>query len=558
MAVCRHCGAIFEDELKVCPDCGQENTDRADESYLDDLLNSLVSSEPVRPAKKDSVHKTEVQEPVVKIKNEVVPETLDADFFNPDEDLELEEYNIFDELEDVDVEALIAQELQQGEEASVVMPENTEEDFDLLPEDDIFALPEEVADDSDLFAMPEEDMFIMPEVEEPDIFALTEDTAEEPDVFSMLNDMEVEQTVSDEYGEAEPEENQEEGLQDLFSISEDGLDELAYAGLDDLLAGFDESELEEFSADTSTDQGLEELLAAEIEEADETDDKKTKSKKKDDRSIWQRLFGNVPIDPSKKKPEPTPEEIEAKKQAKEEQKKKTAEEKKIASEEKKAAAKAAKEEKAKQAQIKKEEKKQKKLEEAKQLLEEMEETRINRLGASIIFILFAIFAIFIIVGSNLFTYSINIANAEKNFNQALNHDVKYYTEAYNHIYGLEMRNLEDQELEDKIMTVMFVNKELNSYNSHMAIGDYETALHSLVKGIYRYGKYFDTAKELSIDEDMDFVRTQILKELEATFDVSEDEAERLCSLLTESLENDEKALEYSIELYKIVDETLEN
>ena len=137
---------------------------------------------------------------------------------------------------------------------------------------------------------------------------------------------------------------------------------------------------------------------------------------------------------------------------------------------------------------------------------------------------------------------------------ALNNDVKYYTEAYNHIYGLEMRNIEDAELEDKILTVMFVNKELNSYNSYMGMKDYESALHSLIKGLYRYGVYMDHALEISIEEDMDFVRTQILRELEATFEVSEDESEILRNMLYESLHDDEKAIEYSREIYKIVKE----
>ena len=117
-------------------------------------------------------------------------------------------------------------------------------------------------------------------------------------------------------------------------------------------------------------------------------------------------------------------------------------------------------------------------------------------------------------------------------------------------------------LSDKIMTVMFVNKELNSYNSYMRMNDYQAALHSLLLGLYRYGKYYEQAIPLGIDRDMDYVRTQILKELETTFHVSEDEAELLRSMLeaagtggmNTSIHAD-AAREYNLALYEIVTES---
>jgi len=266
------------------------------------------------------------------------------------------------------------------------------------------------------------------------------------------------------------------------------------------------------------------------------------------------LFGNVPVDPSKKKPEPTPEEIAAAKQKKEEKKKQTAEERKVAAAEKKAVTKQKKEEKARQAQLRKEEKEKKKMEAAKQVLEELEETRINRVGASIVFLFFGIVALILIGGSNVFTYNVSVKNAEKNFNQALNNDVKYYTKAYERIYGLEMKDPEDKELEDKILTVMFVNKELSSYQNNMGMKDYEAALHSLMKGLYRYEVYIGHALELSIDEDLDFVRNRILEELEKTFGISEDESVILCHLLYESTVKEDKVMEYNTEIYRIVKE----
>ena len=119
-------------------------------------------------------------------------------------------------------------------------------------------------------------------------------------------------------------------------------------------------------------------------------------------------------------------------------------------------------------------------------------------------------------------------------------------------------------LNEKIMTVMFVNKELNSYNSQMILEDYQAALHSLLLGLYRYGKYYEKAIPLGIDRDMDYVRTQILKELESTFKVSEDKAEVLRAMLANagaggigenSVINADAAREYNLALYEIVEES---
>ena len=163
----------------------------------------------------------------------------------------------------------------------------------------------------------------------------------------------------------------------------------------------------------------------------------------------------------------------------------------------------------------------------------------------------------------MFGYAINVHSAEKSFNKACDRDVKYYTDAYNDIYGLEIKE-EDQQLRDKIMTVMFVNKELNSYNSQMILKDYEAALHSLVLGLYRYGVYYGASEliPLDIDSDLDFVKDQILKALEEEFKVSEDEAELLRDMLRKTgvggmsvSIDDEAAREYNQKLYEIVKES---
>jgi len=611
MAVCRHCGAIIDDGLEICPDCGQQNTEGVDESYLDSLLSSLVESTPVRPGKKKTTEKKVAEEeisadaleeelpnigfmeefedifeespeespevpylgteglpdemePVSDVRDlfsfeealdfEDTPEpvltrvvepeeTVDGDgllegydLFEEDEALETEAYSIFDELEENDVDAMIAEELDASPEEPM---EEFTEDFGEEPAEMPYEETSSVDD------------FFMGLTEEEDPGAETADTTDEfadlftdEDPFALVDFPE--EDVRDASGYSE-ETQSSDG--DVFS--EHGLSQADFEGMEDLFQVFSEDALEEIVAgDDLSDPGLEALLATEV--MAETEKERPKDKQK---SFWERIFGNVPVDPSKKKPEPTPEEIAAAKQKKEEKKKKSAEEKKVSQAEKKAQAKQKKEEKARLAEQKKLEKQQKKLEAEKKMLAEMEnDTRINRVGATVVFGFFAVIAAILLIGSNVFTYSISVKNAKKDFELALDNDVKYYTKAYNHIYGLEMRNTEDAELEDKILTVMFVNKELNSYNSYMGLKDYESALHSLMKGLYRYGVYTDHAKELSIMEDMDFVRTQILRELEVTFGISEDESELIKNLLYESLNDDEKAVEYSKKIYQIVEE----
>lgn len=437
-------------------------------------------------------------------------------FFKPDASLEEEMYNIFDAPEEYDLDSLLSKEF-----ASVELPETASENLHSVASENSAEEIEDYFNFDELLPVaepekPEEESEVeFPEVEETDFLALDE-------LFQDMDEKESSQTVTEE-----PEQ---------------------------------------------IDKGLEELLAvSDAEQQKESKKDKKVKQKKEKVSLFKSLFGNVPVDPSKVKPEPNPEEIAQKKAKKAEEKKAKAEGKKLAAEEKKQIAQKNKEEKARQKALAKEEKKARKLQEAKQILEDMQETRINRLGATIVLAFFVVCAIVLLSGSELFSYAVSIGNAESNFNKAYNNDTCYYTEAYNDIYGLDIRS-EDQVLSDKIMTVMFVNKELNSYNSYMSMENYTSALHSLLLGMYRYGKYYEQAIPLGIDKDMDFVRTQILKELEATFGVSEDEAEVLRSMLEEAGTggmssafgtevhevNPEKARKYTQKLNEIVKDAKES
>lgn len=276
---------------------------------------------------------------------------------------------------------------------------------------------------------------------------------------------------------------------------------------------------------------------------------KNKKEKNKKQNPMKSLFSNVKEERTEEDIERLKQEaiesVEEKAKLKEEKlatKKKEQEDKK-----KKAMEKAANKKAAKLAAAKKKDEKIKAKKEAKtkkelelqSLLDEIEENegRINRIGASIVFALFAICAIVIVIGTNIYTYSISIRDAAKYF------DAQKYNDAYYNVYGMNIKD-EDIELYDKIMTVMFVNKQLNSYNHYYQLEQYPEALDSLLKGLERYDKYIALAKELGIENDLKYVRENILEELNQVFSLSEKDAKKLIQMKDQS--------EYSIAVYDVV------
>jgi len=189
--------------------------------------------------------------------------------------------------------------------------------------------------------------------------------------------------------------------------------------------------------------------------------------------------------------------------------------------------------------------KKKKTKEIIQVIDEIDEDegKINRLGAAIVFVFFGLLVMLLLVGTKAVSYTLNIQNATSYF------DKQKYNQAYNEVYGIEIKD-EDIAIYDKIMTVMFVNKQLNSYNNYYAIKEYPQALDALLKGLKRYDKYIELATMLGIKTDLDYVRSQILAELNNVFNLSEKEAKAMIEY--ENME------EYSLEVYNVVLEKMNN
>lgn len=200
--------------------------------------------------------------------------------------------------------------------------------------------------------------------------------------------------------------------------------------------------------------------------------------------------------------------------------------------------------KAKAAKKEKKEKK-KKSKEIIQVIDDIEEDEgsINRLGATIVFLFFGLLVTLILVGTNTVSYTLSIEKATDYF------DNREYTDAYNEVYGMEIKD-EDFAIYNKIMTVMYVNKQLNSYNNYYSIGQYPQALDSLLKGLRRYDKYIELATMLGIDNDLKYVRKQILAELKNEFNLSQKQAMKIISY--DNMET------YSLAVYDIVDKNISN
>ncbi len=476
-------------------------------------------------------------------------------FFDGEADLpDLNNYSIFGDVDEGTVDRMLAEELDED------IQEAPDSVFEEMPETDALPEFEEIPEqESSYDAFP--DLFGGEEAPE---FGEEEAVVEEvpasefsdvEDLFGMLQDEKgadaPEEPVMSE-GEVISASDFDEASDSFSGVVEKEAPESAFGDLSDLFDGLD-------GADGMFDFGVEPEVIEESEEAatreeqpvamtslGKADADKSVTKKADKKQpgrfsvLFHKLFDDVKVDPSKIKTPPTKEELEAQKKAKQEEKERSKEEKEALLAEKKAQEKQERMEKQRIKNEEKARKKAKKMEEARLVLEEIQRTRINRAGASIIFIFFIMIAVLVIVGSNLCAYSIGIRNAERQFKK------QAYTEAYNEIYGLDVKD-EDIVLYDRIMTVMYVQKQLNSYYNYYGMNDQPKALDSLLKGLSRYEKYIELAIELDVDSDLDYVRNKILAEIDAVFGMTEQEA-------MEMIQIDSRA-EYSKRVYEAVGES---
>ena len=118
-----------------------------------------------------------------------------------------------------------------------------------------------------------------------------------------------------------------------------------------------------------------------------------------------------------------------------------------------------------------------------------------------------------------------------------------YELAYEKIAGLEPRKSEEIFFE-QVRTVMYVQKQYDSYLNYYNIGMKEEALDALFKGIDKYDKYYETADDLGILDDMDKVLGKIYTALEETFNLSQENAAAIANIVDSA--------DYSVELRKVI------
>lgn len=293
--------------------------------------------------------------------------------------------------------------------------------------------------------------------------------------------------------------------------------------LEDLfsLLDLDENESQEHNEDESSeneipmrDNPLDDLDVVGLQEPDDEVSKKEKPVKK--KSLMTILFGEPDEDD-----ELSPEELEAieKKKAEKKAKKEAA---RLAKEEKKAAA---KEEKAAKIGDKKkaqeEKKKVRAVKKAKQKEEEEKNAEpvkpLNKPAVVFIFTLFLGGTFLLYLGMNNFNYTLAIQKATDYF------DNQKYHKAYDEIKGVEVKE-KDQDLKDRIYTVMYVERLYESYQNNIELNRQKKALDSLLRGVDKYYEYYDEAQKLGIVDDLNYSFAQVQTALQDHYGITVEQA----------------------------------
>ena len=224
MAICKHCGTEYEEGLEYCPNCGQ------------------------------------------KIELEY------GEFFEPDENLEEEAYNIFDAPEEFDMEDLLSKEFQTEIKSR---PERAQQEY-VEPE-----FPIDYPDEAD------ETVELTQELGNDDLAQILGVSADEIGQTEVLPMEEPQELSMEEMGFDFPMDLPEAESEAFFAdmqtdtVSSGGMDfptveENDFIALDDLFQDLDEIPSADVQDGLVLDQGLEELLA--VSETTEGTPKKSKNK----------------------------------------------------------------------------------------------------------------------------------------------------------------------------------------------------------------------------------------------------------------------------------------
>ncbi len=135
------------------------------------------------------------------------------------------------------------------------------------------------------------------------------------------------------------------------------------------------------------------------------------------------------------------------------------------------------------------------------------------IGMAVTIVLITVLVFF---GTKFVTYGISISQAKEHFNNGK------YDQAFDSISGLELRN-SDKNTYYAIRTVASVYADYCSYVNYNKIGMKIEAIDSLIKGLLHYEEYYSDAEKYAVLEQYDAVREQILSEL-SNYGISEEDA----------------------------------
>ncbi len=525
-----------------------------DENYLDDLLKGVSTDN----QKKNSFDKTVDMDSGVDIDFSDIDD-ISLDEFDSLDDISLDDLEL-DELDEVDFDDLDVTNLNSAKKQSTeFIPEQEEfnaddilagiEDIEEFQEEEQES-QEEILTEQDLDSLFEEEIKGTQEPQESDM-PVENTTLSPEDIDDLFSQMDIpgsepvtgdEQAAADVFADVFAQADSDKSddidnmdLDDLFSAL--GIDETEGVGSDDYVSGEDDLEqlLQATMATSLNDSAL-----ADIEDIGEKPQKKSKSKSKkqsgpkEKKSISEILFGAPDEDDEEE--ERLFEIKKAEKAAKKAKKQEDDEAKKVAKQEKK------QQKDAETAKKKSEKEDKKRLKEAEILAEleaEKGQKKVPNLVVVIVFAAFIALGLLVVFGAKNFNYSQVIKKATDYF------DRQRYRLAYDEVAGVEVKE-EDEDLRDRIYTVMYVERLYESYENNMTLGRPDKALDSLLRGLEKYDEHYEEAVALGIAKDIKSVKEKIVNALWNTYGVSETAAYELMKL--EGVEYSDALAEMSKEL----------
>lgn len=501
-----------------------------DENYLDQLLKNVEEDDVVTGS-----GRTGITEPEKSDMGLDMEKNLETDSSNiqgvawSDAEIPTEEISELDELDkladmdmndmdfaDIDFDDIDVTKMDYDELKS---PLNTEDINDLQIDEKYLDEPADNDFEQEFLEKKQDESAVDPQSEIPDdtdIDAMFKEVFgdEGPDLQSPesveMQHIEEPEVMDEQEVPLETEEAVSETEQKL--PAEDTGDASSGADMDDLFAMLGLDANTEMTATVPDKDEIPDFeIPPEMEDLKDLGEIEPEKKKK---SFMDVLFGEDDSD------EPTPEELEEKRQKKEEAKLKRKEENK----EKKAAQNEKKQKDQKEKQAKLASKKAaRKAEEAKLLAAEGPEKKLNKPLCVIVILFFLCIGGAVILGTNVFDYTLVITKATTYFER------QKYGMAYREILGVNVKE-QDKDLESRIYTVMYVERQYEAYENYRVMDKPDKALDSLLQGLAKYDDYYQEAQTLNILDDYNYAKNQIVTALNEAYGMTEADALELLQL----------------------------